>query len=247
MKARSTFLVLVLINLVLAALLAWTVLMPPVAVALPPEEHADQVRLPDEAPASVAVASAAPVSVVDSSSAPPANVAVLAEASAVPASAASSTTRLVCLRWGDFTTAQWREARNALRLQLGTIEIEEFLNEDKAKFWVYMPPFDSLEAARVAVADLKANGVVETFIIQDGGPQQLAISLGLFSKKAMAEEFASKLMAKGIDRVVSKPHPQSRYISILMRDIPEPQKATVRAMSAGFENTSVQELACATR
>lgn len=251
MKSRTIFTVLVLVNLALGGALAWSMQQSVAPAPLPAEEHADRVRLAGEAVASAPLASAAEVTELQSEPASP-EAASAAAASAVLAVAepvatpvaAEPAARLLCLRWGDFTTSQWREARNALRLQMAGVEIEETLNEDKARYWVYMPPLDSVEAARQAVVELKGKGVADTFIIQDGGPQQLAISLGLFSKKSMADEFVARLKSKGIDRIVSKPHPQSRYISILVREVPENRKADVKAMAAAFDKTAVQQVPC---
>ena len=251
MTSRTIFAVLVLVNLALGGALAWTVQQPAVTAAVPAEEHAERVRLADEPMASAPMASAivlaqtASEPVADpAASAPAASAsAPVVEPVATPVAAEPAPPQL-CLRWGDFTTSQWREARNALRLQVGGLEIEETLNDDKARYWVYMPPFDSLEAARAAIADLKAKGVADTFIIQDGGPQQLAVSLGLFSKKAMAEEFVAKLKSKGVERIISKPHPQSRYISILVRNVAESSKAALKTLATGFEKTSVQQVPC---
>lgn len=246
MKSRTIFTVLVLVNLALGGALAWTMQQPVAPAPLPTEEHAERVRLTGETVASAAQVSEAqpvPASPATASAAAASAVLPVAEPVATPV-AAEPAARLLCLRWGDFTTSQWREARNALRLQMTGVEIEETLNEDKARYWVYMPPLDSVEAARQAVVELKGKGVPDTFIVQDAGPQQFAISLGLFSKKSMADEFVARLKGKGIDRIVSKPHPQSRYISILVRDVPEERRADVKAMAAGFEKTAVQQVPC---
>lgn len=258
MRSRTFFFLLLTINAALGGLLAWQLLAPPAATTAPAEEHVERVRLDSEMPASAAPASAVavasapaapggtaasapapapvttpPVEVVDATPPAPASTPV-----AAPAAAS------LCARWGDFTALQWKEARAVVRAQLGSVEIEETLNEDKARYWVYLPPFDSQEAAKQAVADLRSRGINDTFIIQEPGPQQLAVSLGLFSKKAMAEEFVGRLRAKGIDRIVSKPHPQSRYISILIRGVPPAQKAQLRALAGGFEKTTVQIVPC---
>lgn len=255
MKARTLFFILVLLNAGLAAVLFWSLQQPVAPQAVPPDEHAGLVLLQGETAASLAQAQPASAAVAEpvaepepvasapaasdaggAGSAPVASVASVA--AEVPAE------RRICMRWGDFTTTQWREARASLRLQFASVEIEEFLNEDKARYWVYLPPFDTQEQARAAVADLKARGVGDTFIIQEPGPQQLAVSLGLFSKKSMAEEFVARLKAKGIERIISKPHPQSRYISIVLREVPEDQKAALRALAGRFEKTALQVQAC---
>lgn len=255
MKARTLFAVLLLLNVALGAGFAWTQLRPAAPAPVAPEYQASRIQLEHEAPASAAQALPAVVEPAKETiaaeepppvaSAPPASAVVVAsaaQASEAPASAPAE--RLICLRWGDFTTAQWREARSALRLQLATLEIEEFLDEDKARYWVYLPPFDSQQAARQAVADLKSRGVADSFIIQEPGPQQFAVSLGLFSKKSMADELVSRLKSRGIERIISRPHPQSRYISIVLRDLPESQRGTIRTLAARFEKTTVQNQPC---
>lgn len=250
MKSRTLFVILLVVNLGLAGALVWSLLRPPTLRSgqLPKEEHVESVHLLAEitkasAPVAKPVVKPVASAVIASSVIVPA----VAEASAPIASTAQvQKPVLACLSWGDLSSKQWIEARLFLQKKLGRIDFEERMNEDKAKFWVYIPPAESLAEARKAMEELKTKGFNEALIIQDSGPQQFAISLGLFSKKSMAEQFLAKLKAKDVTQAVNKPHPQSRYISVLMRGLAAEQQAEIKKMASGFEKTAVQTVACPT-
>lgn len=246
MKSRTLFVVLLVVNLGLAGALTWSLLRPKTAGQLPGEEHVESVHLLGEM-----VKASAPVAklvVKPVASAPVASsviVPAVAESSIPTASPVlAQKPVLACLSWGDLSGKQWIEARLLLQKKLGRIDFEERMNEDKAKFWVYIPPAESLADARKAMEELKTKGFNDALIIQDSGPQQFAISLGLFSKKSMAEQFLAKLKAKDVTEAVNKPHPQSRYISVLMRNLAADQQAEIKKMASGFEKTTVQSVAC---
>lgn len=246
MKSRTLFVVLLVVNIGLAGAVAWSLLRPHTPGQLPSEEHVESVHLLGEiSKASVPVAKPVVKPVASAPVASSVIVPAAAEASTPTASPVlAQKPVLACLSWGDLSGKQWIEARLLLQKKLGRIDFEERMNEDKAKFWVYIPPAESLADARKAMEELKAKGFNDALIIQDSGPQQFAISLGLFSKKSMAEQFLAKLKAKDVTEAVNKPHPQSRYISVLMRNLAADQQAEIKKMASGFEKTAVQSVAC---
>lgn len=251
MKSRTLFWILAIINLFLAGVLAWSIFQPEKPLILPKEEQVAQVHLLSELP-EASLAEAKPVVASEPSasrvaaSAPSAS-AVISTASAAIASAEVTPAKpvLSCLMWTDLSGRQWIEARLLLQKKLGRLDFEERMNEDKAKFWVYIPPADSLEEARSTLAGLKEKGMTDALIIQDNSPQHLAVSLGLFSKKAMADQFVAQLKAKDVTRAIIKPHPQSRYISVLMRSLTEEKLGEVKKLASTFEKTSVRPMKCA--
>lgn len=65
-------------------------------------------------------------------------------------------------------------------------------------WWVRIPPGGGREAAERRVAELRAQGVSELFIVNDPGPNQHAISLGLFKTEAKAQQHLASLQAKQV-------------------------------------------------
>ncbi|MCM2312859.1 MAG: SPOR domain-containing protein [Steroidobacteraceae bacterium] len=65
-------------------------------------------------------------------------------------------------------------------------------------WWVRIPPNGGREAAERRVAELRGQGVSELFIVNDPGPNQYAISLGLFKTEAKAQQHLATMQAKQV-------------------------------------------------
>lgn len=65
-------------------------------------------------------------------------------------------------------------------------------------YWVFIPPLASKQDADRKAGELKRLGAPEFFIVQDDGPNRLAISLGIFSTEEAARERLDALRAKGV-------------------------------------------------
>ena len=67
-------------------------------------------------------------------------------------------------------------------------------------WWVYVPPQGSRDAADGKVAELRALGVKDLYILQDDGPNQYAVSLGVFKTETSARQMLGRLQAQGSQR-----------------------------------------------
>lgn len=65
-------------------------------------------------------------------------------------------------------------------------------------WWVHIPPNGGRDAAERRAADLRGQGVTELFIVNDPGPNQYAISLGLFKTEAKAQQHLANLQARQV-------------------------------------------------
>ncbi len=116
---------------------------------------------------------------------------------ASPAVAAPVATRS-CLEWGEFTGAELDRASAALnKLSLGDKlsqrEVDRIIG-----FWVYIAPLKDNGAVIQKLAQLKARGVTDFFVVQEAGEWQNAISLGLFKTREAAQSFIEGLRKKGV-------------------------------------------------
>lgn len=71
-------------------------------------------------------------------------------------------------------------------------------NEAVKSYWVYIPPLASKKDVEAKVAELKKFRVQEYFVIQENGPNNHAISLGLFSTPEAADSFLETLRGKKV-------------------------------------------------
>lgn len=65
-------------------------------------------------------------------------------------------------------------------------------------WWVRVPPAASRQAAERKVAELRALGITDLFIVRDAGPNQNAISLGLFRTESSARQHLADLERRGV-------------------------------------------------
>ncbi|MBW7861971.1 MAG: SPOR domain-containing protein [Rhodocyclaceae bacterium] len=70
--------------------------------------------------------------------------------------------------------------------------------EPPSTWWVRIPPLASRAAAERRVLDLRAQGVSDLFIVREPGPNQNAISLGLFRTEASARQHQTDLLGKRV-------------------------------------------------
>lgn len=67
-----------------------------------------------------------------------------------------------------------------------------------ASYWVHIPPLDSKLEADKKSAELQKLNVLEFFVVQENGPNNRAISLGLYSRKEAATARLEALRAMGV-------------------------------------------------
>jgi hypothetical protein len=131
-----------------------------------------------EAMASAVIAAVAPTSVPAS----------------VPASAPSAAT-LTCRRLLGVTPDLLATARS--RIKSARLEAEE-RSVGETRFWVYIPPLASAEAARKKAEELAGLGIDDFYPINNGSKWQNAVSLGVYSTREAGEKRLAALRASGV-------------------------------------------------
>lgn len=143
--------------------------------------HPDRIRIvaSGEAPAAVPDA---PVEAVESESE------AGAPAAAVPA----------CLRWASVTKIEAERVGRVISGGFADFSLEQkAVSAEGSGWWVHMPAQANRAAADKKAQELKALGVTDYFIVQDGVSRN-AISLGIFSTEKGAKEHLAKLQAQGV-------------------------------------------------
>ncbi|MFZ2301170.1 MAG: SPOR domain-containing protein [Gallionella sp.] len=114
-----------------------------------------------------------------------------------PAQAAAKPETL-CMEWADFSGDDLARATNALSaLKLGE-KLSQRQIEHNIGYWVYIPPIKDKAALTQKIAQLKARGVKEYFVVPEAGSWQNAISLGIFKTQEAAQHFFDDLRTKGV-------------------------------------------------
>lgn len=102
------------------------------------------------------------------------------------------------------------------------------------KYWVYIPPRESLAVAQKKAAELKKLGVDDYFVINDGSKWQNAISLGLFSQKDGADRHLKSLQEQGVKSAILRQRDDGVHLGkISFKSLDEKQKNRVRSVLKG--------------
>jgi hypothetical protein len=119
-------------------------------------------------------------------------------APSTPALPTGGSNTLACLEWGDFSGPDLTRAKAALSaMQLGD-KLSQRQVERDIGYWVYFPPLRNKAAVNRKVAELKALGIREYFIVQSAGHWRNSISLGVFKTREAAQNFLNHLRKKGV-------------------------------------------------
>ena len=175
---------------------------------------------PVEAPAGVATAVAATDTGLPPGSAPdpvpPLEPAALepaavepppAEPAVVPAP--SPAPPALCHAWGELSASE--ADRLAQRLRRIGITATRSRSETPEAWWVRIPPQRNRSEAERRVVELNLLGVSDTFIVQESGPNQNAVSLGLFKTENRARILLGQLRAKGVENAGIEPRMSTSY------------------------------------
>lgn len=193
---RTLLIVLILLNLIaFAALQGW---LGGAAPRGEPERLSNQLN-PERIKLRQATAptrAAAPRPPAPAPAAPPAP-----QPMASPAAAASPP---ACVAFAALSPEAARGMGETVATQRD-LKVRDVPTEVPSSWWVNLPPAESKEAAEAKVAELRRQGVTDLFIVQDPGPNQFAVSLGLFKQELQAQRLVEQLEGKGVAGVRATP------------------------------------------
>ena len=104
----------------------------------------------------------------------------------------------ICFSINELPLAEAVRAESLITDKWTTFQVVRTVVEASASYWVFIPPPESKADLDKKIAELKKLNVPEFFVIQENGPNNRAISLGLFSSKEAATARLDVLRGKGI-------------------------------------------------
>ncbi|MCB1887783.1 MAG: SPOR domain-containing protein [Rhodocyclaceae bacterium] len=209
--ARVLFFVLLFLNgLVFAGLAGW--------LGAPSQPRGEAERLTNQLrPETIHLLSAAELAAVP----PPEPVAeVQVDAEPVPAEAAPepppdpppavalpepAPVPMACVRFIGLDEERAGALTRMGQAASGDLVIDDRSDLVPTSWWVHVPPQASRRAAELRVTQIRARGIDDLFILQDEGPFQYAISLGLFKNEASAKVHLGRLEKRGVQGGVITP------------------------------------------
>lgn len=239
---KALFWIVLLVNVAFFAVMRWGGLSliegpQPVAQAALNEE---KIRLlnPPSGSSEQAVPGSAPQAVATLAEAAPPTV--------KPAGPEPKANNLVCLEWGDFSGNDLTRATSALSaLQLGN-KLGQRQIEHNIGYWVYIPPLKDKAAISQKLAQLKARGVEEYFVVPDAGPWLNAISLGVFKTQEAAQKFVDALRAKDVRSAqVGERASKLKATIFVLQGVDNAAAGKLAALQKDFAGSVINTVPCA--
>lgn len=237
---RTLFWILLLGNVVFLALMQWGGLTAGEGEAAQAQSplHEEKISLADLARSTPAVAlpASAPVSAPASASGAP---------EVPPVRPPAKPEVLACMEWGDFSGADLKRATAALAdLRLGD-RLSQHQVEQNIGYWVYIPPLKDKVAVAQKVAQLKARGVEEYFVVPDAGPWLNAISLGVFKTQEAAQSFLEGLRAKGVRSAQTGERASKLKTTIfVLNKVDAATESKLTALQKDFSGSELKKVSC---
>lgn len=172
------------------------------------------------------------------------------EPAALPVDApASSAARqdALCMEWGEFSGTDLARAAAALSaLQMGDKPGQREI-EYTIGYWVYIPPAKDKAAVNQKIAQLKARGIDEYFVVSEAGPWLNAISLGVFKTREAAQHFLDDLRrTKGVRTAqVGERASKLRMTVFVLNGLDAAIVARLAEMQKDFAGSELKDIPCA--
>jgi hypothetical protein len=147
-----------------------------------------------------------------------------------------------CIDIGDFSTRSAETFEAQLSKLSPAVLPKKRLVQAPPQHIVYLPPQASEAAAGRRLAQLRETGFADSAIIRDEPTLRWGISLGLFSRLALAEAHQQKLRDAGISdvRVAEYPVNASRY-AYRLDGLEETATGRLKALISGLAGVALRD------
>ena len=103
-----------------------------------------------------------------------------------------------CLQLSDLLMVEANQLETRLAEKLSAFTVIRTTVAASTSYWVFIPPVANKQEVDAKIVALKKLGVPEFFVVQESGPNNRAISLGLFSSKEAANSRLEALRSQGV-------------------------------------------------
>lgn len=144
--------------------------------------------------------------------------------------AADASPPTVCQAWANLSADQADRLSQRLR-RIGATPIRT-RTETPDSWWVRIAPQRSRAEAERRVVELNLLGVTDTFIVQEPGPTQYAVSLGVFKTENRARVLLGQLRERGVSSAGIEPRMSISFR--IQADLPARELRAVESAAPGL-------------
>ena len=154
---------------------------------------------------------------------------------------AASRRSAVCLEIGPLATVDLTRAEDAVAALGAGLKVGRRV-EEPSRWWVYIPPLPTRQAAADRVTELKKQGVEDSSLLSEDPIWRNGISLGVFRSEEAANNHAESLRKRGVRglQVAAREGPGGR-VYLQLRDAPEPVRLRFVDLRANFPGSDVRD------
>jgi hypothetical protein len=150
--------------------------------------------------------------------------------------------RQACVELGPIATGDAARAEGAVSAIAAGLKVSQRRVEESGRWWVYVPPLATRQAAAQRAAELKRQGIEDSSLISDDPQWRNAISLGVFRSEEAAAKHAEELRKRGVRGIETGPRESAGMrVYVQLRDAPEPVRAKLGDLKDGFPGADVRE------
>ncbi len=146
-----------------------------------------------------------------------------------------------CVELGPIAAGDAARAEEAVSGIAAGLKVAQRRVDELGRWWVYLPPLATRQAAAQRAAELKKQGIEDSSVIDD--PQwRNAISLGVFRSEDAASKRAEELRKRGVRGFEVAPREgAATRVYVQLRDAPEPVRSKLGDLKDGFPGAEIRE------
>lgn len=146
-----------------------------------------------------------------------------------------------CIELGPIATGDATRAEEAVSALGKGLKVSSRRVDEPARWWVYIPPLATRQAAAQQAAELKKQGVEDSSVINDDSSFRYAISLGVFRSEDAANNRAEVLRKRGVRSVaVAARDGSGPRVYVQLREAPEAVRLKLFDVKDSFPGSEVR-------
>jgi hypothetical protein len=147
-----------------------------------------------------------------------------------------------CIELGPIAPGDAARAEEAVAALAAGAKVAARRSDESTRWWVYIPPLPTRQAAVQREAELKKQGVEDSSVIAEESNFRHAISLGVFRSEEAANSRAEALRKRGVEGVAVAPRDGAGARTyVQLREAPEAVRMKLIGLRERFPGAEVRE------